>query len=96
MNTIQFQYRKTPEQITDREAIILSPASNNYLTLDITELDKAEKVKLEAGLVELQKGVDEAFTTRTKWIRDNGFGTCYRNFTKDKMSMVIAGLTNLK
>ena len=96
MNTIQFQYRKTPEQITDREAIILSPASNNYLTLDITELDKAEKVKLEAGLVELQKGVDEAFTARTKWIRDNGFETCYRNFAKDKMSQVIAGLTNLK
>lgn len=96
MNTIQFQYRKTPEHITDREAIILSPASNNYFTLDITELDKAEKVKLEAGLVELQKGVDEAFTTRTKWIRDNGFGACYRNFSKDKMSQVIAGLTNLK
>jgi len=47
-------------------------------------------------LVELQKGVDEAFTARTKWIRDNGFGTCYRNFTQDKMSQVIAGLTNLK
>ena len=96
MNTIQFQYRKTPEHITDREAIILSPASNNYLTLDITELDKAEKVKLEAGLVELQKGVDEAFTNRNNWLRDNGYNTCYRSFTKDKMSQVIAGLTNLK
>ena len=89
MNTIQFQYRKTPEQITDREAIILSAPSNNYLTLDITELDKAEKVKLEAGLVELQKGVDEAFTIRNTWLRDNGYNTCYRNFTKDKMSQVI-------
>jgi len=96
MNTIQFQYRKTPEQITDREAIILSAPSNNYLTLDITELDKAEKVKLEAGLVELQKGVDEAFTNRNNWLRDNGYNTCYRSFTKDKMSQVIAGLTNLK
>jgi hypothetical protein len=96
MNTIQFQYRKSPENITDREAIILSPASNNYLTLDITELDKADKVKLEAGLVELQKGVDEAFTNRNNWLRDNGYNTCYRSFTKDKMSQVIAGLTNLK
>ena len=58
MNTIEFQYRKTPQDITDREAILLSPASNNYLALDITELDKADKIKLEAGLVELQKGVD--------------------------------------
>ena len=96
MNTIEFQYRKTPQDITDREAILLSPASNNYLALDITELDKADKVKLEAGLVELQKGVDEAFSIRTKWLRDNGYNTCYRNFAKDKMFQVPAGLTNLK
>ena len=89
MKTIQFQYRKSPENITDRKAIILSPPSNNYFTLDITELDKAERLRLEAGLVELQRGVDEAFTIRTNWLRDNGFATCYRNFTKDKMNLVL-------
>ena len=89
MKTIQFQYRKSPENITDREEIILSPASNNYFTLDITELDKAERLRLEAGLVELQRGVDEAFTIRTNWLRDNGFATCYRNCTKDKMNLVL-------
>jgi hypothetical protein len=89
MKTLQFQYRKTPENISHREAIILSPASNNYFTLDITELDKAERERLEAGLVELQRGVDEAFTIRTNWLRDNGFSTCYRNFTKDKMTLVL-------
>ena len=59
MKTIQFQYRKSPENITDREAIILSPASNNYFTLDITELDKAEKVKLETGATFIHPSNDD-------------------------------------
>jgi len=88
MKNIQFQYRKTPENLTDREAIVLSEPSNNYFTLDITKIDDKEREKLEAGLAELQKEIDSAFSHRTKWLRDNGFGSYFRNFNKDKMSLV--------
>jgi hypothetical protein len=89
MKNIQFQYCKTPESHTDRKAIVLSKPNNNYFTLDITQMSNQEREKLEAGLVELQKGIDDAFTIRTKWLRDNGFGSCYRNFNKDKMSFIL-------
>jgi hypothetical protein len=88
MKTIEFQYRKTPENITDRKAIILTTPSNNYFTLDVTLLDTPNINKLELGLQELQKDIDTAFTTRTKWLRDNGFSSYYRNFSKDKMTLV--------
>jgi hypothetical protein len=89
MKKIQFQYRKTPENLTNREAIILSKPSNNYFTIDITELDNQERIILNTGLIELQKEIDNAFTHRTKWLKDNGFGTHFRNFNKDKMTLVI-------
>jgi hypothetical protein len=88
MKTIEFQYRKTPENITDRKAIILTNPSNNYFTLDVTSLNAPDVNKLETGLQELQKNIDTAFTTRTKWLKDNGFSSCYRNFSKDKMTLV--------
>jgi hypothetical protein len=88
MKNIQFQYRKTPEQLTDREALVLTEPSNNYFTLDITEVSDEEREKLEAGLAELQIGIDEAFSHRIKWLRDNGFASYFRNFSKDKMTMV--------
>ncbi len=88
MKNIQFHYRKTPENLTQREAIILSKPSNNYFTLDITKIDDKGREKLEAGLAELQKEIDTAFSHRTKWLRDNGFASYFRNFSKDKMSIV--------
>ena len=88
MKNIHFQYRKTPENPTDREALVLSEPSNNYFTLDITKVDDKEREKLKAGLAELQKEIDAAFSHRTKWLRDNGFGSYFRNFNKDKMSVV--------
>ena len=89
MKNIQFQYRKTPENITSREAIVLNEPSNNYFTLDITEVSDAQRKDLEAGLAKLQKDIDEAFSHRTKWLRDNGFASYFRNFSKDKMSISL-------
>jgi hypothetical protein len=89
MKKIQFQYSKTPENPTDREAIILSKPSNNYFTVDITKLSTQERQELEEGLIELQKGIDEAFILRTEWLRKKGFGNNFRNFNKDKMSLVV-------
>jgi hypothetical protein len=89
MKNIQFQYRKTPENPTNREAIVLSEPSNNYFTLDITEVESKERKELEAGLAKLQKEIDGAFSNRTKWLRDNGFGSYFRNFSKDKMSSIL-------
>ncbi len=89
MKNIHFQYRKTPENLTTREAIVLSEPSNNYFTLDITKVDPAEREKLEASLAKLQKDIDTAFSHRTKWLRANGFGSCFRNFNKDKMSLIV-------
>jgi len=89
MKNIHFQYRKTPENLTTRDAIVLSEPSNNYFTLDVTKIDIAEREKLEASLAILQEDIDAAFSLRTKWLRANGFGSCFRNFNKDKMSLIV-------
>lgn len=88
MKNIQFQYQKTPENLTDREVIVLSEPSNNYFTLDITKVGGVEREELKAGLVKLQTEIDGAFSRRTKWLQDNGFDSYFRNFNKDKMSEV--------
>jgi len=89
MKKIQFQYRKTPENITNREAIVLSKPTDNYFTIDTTELDSVQRQKLEKGLEEYDKKLNDLFSLRTKWLRDSGFGSNFRNFNKDKMSLVI-------
>ncbi len=89
MKKIQFQYRKTPENITNREAIVLSKPTDNYFTIDMTELDSVQRQKLEKGLEEYDKKLNDLFSLRTKWLRDSGFGSNFRNFNKDKMSLVI-------
>lgn len=89
MKKIQFQYHKTPEEITNRKAIVLSKPTRNYFTIDITELNDVELLELEAGLAEYQEEIDKAFANRTKWIREHGFGSYFRNFNKDKISMVV-------
>lgn len=86
MNNIQFYYRKEPENITERKAIVLSKPTKNYLTLDVTTISEEDRERLEKGLKVLQKEIDEAFSHRTKWLRDNGFNTYFRSFNKDKMS----------
>ena len=89
MKKIQFQYRKTPENITNREAIVLSKPTDNYFTIDMTELDSVQRQKLEKGLEEYDNKLNDLFSLRTKWLRDSGFGSNFRNFNKDKMSLVI-------
>ena len=89
MKKIQFQYRKTPENITNREAIVLSKPTDNYFTIDMTELDSVQRQKLEKGLEEYDKKLNDLFSLRIKWLRDSGFGSNFRNFNKDKMSLVI-------
>ena len=88
MKKIQFQYRKTPENITNREAVVLSTPTSNYFTVDMTELDNAQRQKLEKGLAEYDKQLKDLFSLRTKWLRDSGFGSNFRNFNKDKMHSV--------
>ena len=53
MNTIQFQYRKTPEQITDREAIILSAPNTSSLflfTLTLFAFNSAKFLDIIVGV----------------------------------------------
>ena len=90
MKKIQFQYRKTPENTTNREAIVLSPPTSNYFTVDMTELDDAKRQKLEKGLAEYDKQLQDLFSLRTKWLRDSGFGSNFRNFNQDKMSSILS------
>ncbi len=89
MKKIRFQYHKTPKDITNREAIVLSKPSKNYFTMDITELNDDELSQLEAGLAEYQEEIDKIFAKRTKWIRDNGFDSYFRSFSQTKMNMAV-------
>jgi hypothetical protein len=89
MKKIQFQYHKTPENITNREAIVLSKPTDNYFTVDMTELDDSQRQTLEKGLVEYDKKLQDLFSLRNEWLRDSGFASYFRNFNKDKMSSVI-------
>jgi len=89
MKYIKFQYSKTPTEITNRKAVVLTEPSNNYFTIDITEFNDEELDELEAGLAEYQEKIEEAFTARTKWIRKAGFNSYFRSFNKDKMNMAV-------
>jgi hypothetical protein len=85
MNEIEFQYNKTPTDVTLRKAVILTKPNNNYLTIDTTELNEGEYKELTEGLEALQDNIDEAHKKRTKWLQSNGFGSYFRSFNKDKM-----------
>ena len=89
MNKIQFQYNKTPEDTTYREAIVLSKPNSNYFTVDMTELDNDQRQRLEKGLDEYDTKLKELFSLRAEWLRNSGFGSNFRNFNKDKMSSVV-------
>lgn len=89
MKKIQFQYSKTPTEVTLRKAIVLSKPTKNYFTIDITELNEEEMEELNAGLAILQSDIDKAFAERTKWIRSHGFGSYYRSFNEEKMNMIV-------
>jgi hypothetical protein len=89
MKYIQFQYTKTPTDVTDRKAVVLSEPSNNFFTIDITEFNDEELGELEAGLLLIQSNIDKAFAARTTWLREQGFGSYFRNFNKDKMTKII-------
>ena len=88
MNEIHFQYRKSPTDVTLRKAAVLAKPTNNYFTLDTTELNSEEHEELMEGLAALQLNIEEAFNARTSWIKDKGFGSYYRSFSKDKMDMI--------
>ena len=88
MKEIQFQYRKTPVEVTLRRAAVLSKPSPNYFTVDTTDLDSVEHEELMTGLDELQKDIDKAFANRTKWLKEKGIGGNFRNFSEEKMDMI--------
>lgn len=89
MKKIQFQYSKTPTEVTLRKAIVLSKPTKNYFTIDTTELNEEEMEELNAGLATLQSDIDDAFAKRTKWLQEHGFGSYFRNFNPDKMNMAV-------
>jgi|APSaa5957512576_1039674.scaffolds.fasta_scaffold00616_22 hypothetical protein len=87
MKEINFQYKKTPSEVTLRKAFVLQQPTNNYFTLDTTELNFEEQKELEEGLQMLQQNIDEAFASRTAWVKEHGFGSYYRSFNQEKMSI---------
>ena len=89
MQYIKFRYSKTPTEISNRKAVVLTEPSNNYFTLDITEFNDEELDELEAGLAKYQEQLDEVFAARTEWLRNAGFNSYYRSFNKDKMNMAV-------
>lgn len=88
MKHIQFQYTKTPVEVTQRKAVVLSKPNKNYFTIDITEFNDEEMDELEAGLELLQKEIDDAYAKRTRWLQTNGFGSYFRSFNPDKMKSI--------
>jgi hypothetical protein len=88
MNEIEFQYNKTPTDVTLRKAVILTKPNNNYLTIDTTELNEEEYKELEEGLDTLQSNIDKAYKERTSWLQSSGFGSYFRSFNKDKMTQI--------
>jgi hypothetical protein len=87
MNTIKFTYTKTPQDISQREAVVLTKPSNNYFTLDITVSESDEVNRLLEGLDEFQVSIDRVFAERAAWLKEEGWAGNFRNFSKDKMEL---------
>ena len=77
MQFIRFQYNKTPTESSERDFVVFTKPTNNYFGIDITELNVEELDRLERGLDIFQEDIDEALANRTRWLKENGFGSYF-------------------
>lgn len=83
---INFKYKKSPEDVSNRTVVVLDQPSNKYFGIDVSDLDEDEQEQINA---EIQNAQD-TFKTETiaaiiyKYELQNKF----RNFLVEKMEDV--------
>lgn len=90
MKLMKFEYAKTDKDKSNRDFIALNNPSANYFGLDISEFDEEELAEVLQFLITTQKQLEDILANRTNWLKENGYGSYFRNFSKNKMNNVIS------
>jgi hypothetical protein len=88
MKLMTFNYHKTKEATSSREFIPFSKPNHNYFGLDISELDDFEVDEVVAFLAKSHQKFENLLKERTLWLNGHGYGSYFRNFSKEKMDNV--------
>lgn len=85
MKILEFDYIDTKSEKTHRVALPISVPSNNYLTIDLTDIDEEARESFIMSYSKLQ----EQFEIDRKNLLDYFGCNKYRAFKKESMSNVI-------
>ena len=87
---LTFKYKKSNDEVTLREVVVINTASHNNLCVEIDSLKEEEKERFTITVSEIQTRHKEELR---KCIFVN-WGLQYKDFSQEKMEIILAELGN--